>query len=245
MNPVQVDRNSTPYLMTAGLDFCDRPGSPECRPVQSSSDASHSTGAGSSPTTVTNDGDRPSAPSKPKRSLSAYNFFFQAQRQEILESTPTRAEGKPRRSHGKIGFAELARLIASRWKTISDERRAEFEQMAAGDKSRYMREIEEWKRHEKAMTKGSSGPRGIYIADAIRNCSSAVPNLILTTKTPATPSSSASHSFREVATSFLDQPPHAPLVEPSFVKWDGPYIADLAEKLDSESLEMLVSMFRS
>jgi len=50
---------------------------------------------------------------KPKRALSAYNLFFQQERRNILEERPTRKEGKPRRSHGKIGFADLGRFALS------------------------------------------------------------------------------------------------------------------------------------
>jgi HMG-box domain len=85
--------------------------------------------------------DRP----KPKRPLSAYNWFFQMERQKILEETPTRKEGKPRRSHGKIGFADLARMIAAKWKSLSKEDRVTFDEKAAIDKVRYVQEMQEWK----------------------------------------------------------------------------------------------------
>lgn len=43
---------------------------------------------------------------RPTRPLSAYNLFFQAERKNMLDVLPVRAKGKPRHSHGKIGFAE-------------------------------------------------------------------------------------------------------------------------------------------
>lgn len=87
---------------------------------------------------------------KPKRPLSAYNWFFQTERQRILEETPTRKEGKPRRSHGKIGFADLARMIAAKWKSLSKEERAIYDEKAAIDKQRYQREMDEWKEGQSA-----------------------------------------------------------------------------------------------
>lgn len=83
---------------------------------------------------------------KPKRPLSAYNFFFHQERQLILNQMPTRVEGKPRRSHGKIGFADLARNIASKWKSLSDGERKPFDDKAAADKDRYIQEMNEWKK---------------------------------------------------------------------------------------------------
>ena len=51
---------------------------------------------------------------RPKRSISAYNYFYRETRASLLRELPTRMEGKSRRSHGKISFKSLAREIASR-----------------------------------------------------------------------------------------------------------------------------------
>ena len=86
---------------------------------------------------------------KPKRPLSAYNIFFKHERGKILSTTPTRAEGKPRRSHGKIGFAELARTIAAKWNKIDPETRAQYDKLAADDKRRYVAAMDVWKKQQK------------------------------------------------------------------------------------------------
>jgi hypothetical protein len=85
---------------------------------------------------------------KPKRPLSSYNLFFQNERKEILRATPEREGVKPRRSHGKIGFADLARNIAANWKSIDPESRSHFNKLAAKDKERYKSEMDEWKKKQ-------------------------------------------------------------------------------------------------
>lgn len=84
---------------------------------------------------------------KPRRPLSSYNLFFKHERAQILAVTPSKYEddGKPRRSHGKIGFASLARSIASKWNNIDPEERKPFDEIAAEDKARYTREMKVWK----------------------------------------------------------------------------------------------------
>jgi HMG-box domain len=91
---------------------------------------------------------------KPKRPLSAYNFFFKSERAEILRQLPeVGAECKPRRSHGKIGFKDLALRISTKWKSLPAEERSHFEAMAVEDKKRYQDEKREWK---KALEGGST-----------------------------------------------------------------------------------------
>lgn len=94
-------------------------------------------------------------PKKPKRPLSAYNVFFKQERERLLAAThlPANRKKPPRNSHGKIGFAELARHIAGKWKDLPDEDRMEFETRSQIDKDRYYREMAFWKKnHERHAT---------------------------------------------------------------------------------------------
>lgn len=94
--------------------------------------------------------------SKPKRSLSAYNFFFAAERKKLLKSLPPRqGKRKPRNSHGKLGFADMARTISAKWKKITPEEKVQFTELAKLDGIRYRTEMAQWKQnqHEKALAK--------------------------------------------------------------------------------------------
>ena len=71
----------------------------------------------------------PSPAIKPKRPLSAYNLFFHLERKKILEqATP----GDP-----EIGFRDMARVIANRWKNVDSKYKMELTGMAKEDKVRY------------------------------------------------------------------------------------------------------------
>jgi hypothetical protein len=71
---------------------------------------------------------------------------------ESLKVDPVRKAKKRRhrKSHGKIGFADLAKTIAEKWKTLDAESRKVFEACAAKEKERYQREIKEWKAYKKS-----------------------------------------------------------------------------------------------
>jgi len=99
---------------------------------------------------------------KPKRPLSSYNHFFHAERRRILDSMPDARQAasatsgggsspKRPRSHGKIGFAALARTIASRWKDIDPDTRKPYDDMARTDKERYEREMSDWKKRRELL----------------------------------------------------------------------------------------------
>jgi hypothetical protein len=81
-----------------------------------------------------------------RRPLSAYNLFFQDERVKLLESLPqpepSSKSGK--KSHGKIGFAGLARTIANKWKVANASTKAYYEQLAAKEKRQYALDMIKW-----------------------------------------------------------------------------------------------------
>ena len=84
---------------------------------------------------------------RPKRPLSAYNLFFQDERQKLLAELPVRPEGVPlRRGHGKIGFSAMAKTIAARWKAIDGAGKEKYQALAQHEKARYKTNLSNWKR---------------------------------------------------------------------------------------------------
>lgn len=176
---------------------------------------------------------------KPKRPLSAYNFFFAKQRQLILDETPIRPEGKPRRSHGKIGFGPLARTIAARWKVISPETRQEYDDMAAKDKARYQKEITEWKRKRELKQQEEelhqTAPMLVRCI-AEEDKQSSLPTMLSYSGmyTPDLYQSEPVMKYSAPCMALdLEPMPHSPVS----------HIADLADRLDNDCVDMLVSMF--
>lgn len=98
---------------------------------------------------------------KPSRPLSAYNLFFQAQRAAMLGEDAKllqQEQGKGakrvhRKTHGKIGFAEMARTIGQKWKDLPEGQKKPYLDDAAKEKRRYADELRAWKDLQKLKPK--------------------------------------------------------------------------------------------
>jgi hypothetical protein len=83
-----------------------------------------------------------------RRPLSAYNLFFRDERERLLAVLPVRKEGKPRRSHGKLGFVAMAKDIGAKWRSLDAATKDHYVALAAKDKERYNREKEQIKQRQ-------------------------------------------------------------------------------------------------
>jgi hypothetical protein len=108
---------------------------------------------------------------KPKRPLSAYNLFFQLERERLVtgdaqknvlledisaicdQHKEKKAKRKHRKTHGKIGFADLARTIAARWRNLEPLTKSMYEGCASTEKARYQKEVAVWVKDQAAKAK--------------------------------------------------------------------------------------------
>ena len=68
------------------------------------------------------------------------------------------AKRRHRKTHGKIGFAQLAQHIASKWKALDADARKPYEEEAEVEKANYRVELEKWQikhlaKHEQLLQK--------------------------------------------------------------------------------------------
>lgn len=187
---------------------------------------------------------------KPKRPLTAYNIFFQRERAKILQDIPD-PERKPRMSHGKIGFTELARTISKKWKGLDKEAREELLQAAAEDKQRYLREMEVWR--SKTSSKVLKRVPGAAVSNEtpvkVRSCKSS--QRATAKKEAAAFNATPPHTPQPFGQPLLHSAPlpvkncpfHTHRRSSSFNDATHDAIDNLVDVLDTESIEYLVGTF--
>lgn len=116
--------------------------------------------------------DKNSDSDKPKRPLSAYNLFFQHERVVLLKNLPVRAQGKPKHSHGKLGFVEMARIIGYKWKRADKPTRMFYDVLANRDRARYELEMEEYNKKQEATMQSDGKKQSPPTPSPISSCTS-------------------------------------------------------------------------
>lgn len=83
---------------------------------------------------------------KPKRALTAYNFFFKLERQRMMdELEPAPTDRCPEVAPPRIPFQIMGKEIGFRWKSLTEEEKKPYVERAISDKSRYAKEMEVYK----------------------------------------------------------------------------------------------------
>jgi hypothetical protein len=110
---------------------------------------------------------------KPKRPLSAYNFFFKEERGKILRvvlENATELNNDPkaddyldeaaiarlRKDSGKVSFEEMGKIIGQRWKNIDPERLTTYQDMATSDTHRYKKEMQSYNGRQEAKMRNDA-----------------------------------------------------------------------------------------
>lgn len=111
---------------------------------------------------------------KPKRPLSAYNFFFKEEREKILKvvlaEDPAKLQENPeahdfldeaaigrlKKEGGKVSFEEMGKIIGQRWKNIDPDRLSTYSEMASEDTERYKTEMQAYNCRQEAKMRSEA-----------------------------------------------------------------------------------------
>ena len=161
----------------------------------------------------------------PRRPLSAYNIFFQAQREKMLsEGIPEDATlafkndeskeedaahlpgskkkkkkriRKNRRKTLGIGFGNLARAIASQWKNLDEASKAPFEEKAKIEKDRYEKEMVVWRAKQKQQRQQEDGEKNKGEPVGEETCTATTSSNQSTTINSSSPSRNISGGYQQ------------------------------------------------
>eukprot|EP00977_Amphora_coffeiformis_P016161 scaffold4927_cov139-Amphora_coffeaeformis.AAC.21 len=159
---------------------------------------------------------------RPKRPRTAYNYFFHSEREKLLELLPVREQGKPKKGHGKISFGDMARVISAKWKTIGAQEMIHFANMANEDKFRYRRDMEAYKKDQRELERRAAKQR----------------------------QQQQENEKQGQVDEDMEPIPYTPIFPPLSSSMqerfqnNGSSIADLANQLDKESMDLIIAMFK-
>lgn len=84
-------------------------------------------------------------PNAPKRAMSSFMYFSQAEREVLKKTTPG------------LAFKDVGKVIGERWKKLSEEEKEPYENSARLDKARYTKEMAEYRSGGQTVGNESSG----------------------------------------------------------------------------------------
>eukprot|EP00977_Amphora_coffeiformis_P027927 scaffold34664_cov240-Amphora_coffeaeformis.AAC.7 len=153
---------------------------------------------------------------KPKRPLSGYNLFFRDKRKQLLEALPDRDGAKPRRTHGKICFKELATRISGMWNTLDEQNKSYYQALGQEEREKYYVELEKYKARQRAIEQAT------------------VPSSTMNVETTSVPS----------RTGILNSPlPSSDPLEPLCLSQSPTNTSELTKRLDPEQMSHLLHLF--
>ena len=87
---------------------------------------------------------------RPTRPLSAYNLWFRHERQRLMQEKHEMVKA--------LGFTGMAKYIGKRWRSVSEEEKRKFKELAVIEKKRYERAMAVWyKEQEEFMRRIAAG----------------------------------------------------------------------------------------
>jgi HMG-box domain len=101
------------------------------------------------------------ADTQPKRSRSSYNYFYQLERQRMLDA---RKRGGALQTSG-IGFTMTIAAAWQRLKALGPEHVQPYEDLALADKIRYDTEMVEWNKSQAVLALGAAAVEDSYDDD--------------------------------------------------------------------------------
>ena len=79
-------------------------------------------------------------PNKPKRAQSAYFIFSNEKRPDLMK--------KAKENGGKVDVTVVSKELGKMWSELSDKKKKPYEKIAAQDKERYKKEMEEYNKSD-------------------------------------------------------------------------------------------------